>query len=335
MGFSTVSLALVAAGALLAVPFASEAQQARTPPTVGFVVTGRPPCPERPANSAFDQGLRELGYVPGRNITVERRCYAAASELKNILNEFVERRVDVIFAGNGEAAVAAHQTTAKIPIVALHTDPVAFGLAASLARPGRNFTGLTFSAAPVESLTKRLELVKEMAPRASRVAVLDEPSRFGPAPPPPSVRKQHEEAATTLGVTLHFLDIRVPDDLIRITDASTPNRFDAVVINGAAGILFSQRRRIVDWTNERRLPAIFNARFFVDEGGLMFWGASFPALYHRSAAYIDKILKGANPGDLPIERPTKYELVINVKTANALGLAIPSSMRLRADQLLD
>lgn len=164
MNIVTVSLALVAAAGVVLGSSTAEGQRARKPPTVGFVVAGRPPCAERPADGAFDRGFRDLGYVPGRTIMIERRCYTAAGDLKTILNDFIERRVDVIVAGNGEAAVAAHRATTSIPIVGFHTDPVASGLVPSLARPGGNFTGLTFSAAPTESLTKRLELLKEIVP---------------------------------------------------------------------------------------------------------------------------------------------------------------------------
>ena len=274
---------------------------------------------------AFLQGLRDRGWILGQTIIVDRRCYATADQLRVTLKEFIDRRVDV--AGNSAAAEAAKSATKTIPIVVLHNDPVGAGIVASLAHPGGNITGL--SSTPPEMAGKRLELLKQMTPHASRVAV------FYDSTAGPRAREEMKTAVRTLSLTLRTLEIRAPEDLASAFDSLIKKRPDAVVVPLAGGVLFSMRRRIIDWANQNRLPTMFPSGFYVSEGALVGYGEDLGDSFRRLAIYVDKILKGAKPEDLPIEQPSKFELVINLKTAKAIGLAIPPSLLQQADQVIE
>jgi putative ABC transport system substrate-binding protein len=312
---------------LLGAPLAADAQQAGKVPRVGNVVSSPDPeCKVTRISEPFLQGLRDRGWVPGQTITVDRRCYATADQLRVILNEFVDRRVDVIMATTSDAAEAAKSVTKTIPIVMLHNDPVGAGLVASLAHPGGNITGI--SSSPPEMAGKRLELLKQMTPRASRVAVFYD-STVGAR-----TREEMKTAARTLRLTLQPLEIRASEDLASAFDSLVKKRPDAVVVPLAGGVMFSNRRRIIDWANQNRLPMMFATGFYASEGALAGYGVDVLDAFRRLAIYVDKILKGAKPADLPIEQPTKFELVINLKTAKALGLTIPPSLLLQADHVI-
>jgi putative ABC transport system substrate-binding protein len=318
---------LYGSGAMLAAPPVIAAQQADKVPRVGFLTPSQDPeCEKTPQAEAFRQGLRDRGWVPRQTITVDHRCYETVDQGRVIVNDFVDRRVDVIVAGTA-GVEAARSATKTIPIVMLHADPVGVGLVASLARPGGNITGLSIS--PPEMTEKRLQLLKEMIPRLSRVAVFADPTVT------PRYREELDTAGRTLRLTLQTFEMRAPEDVASALNALIKKRPNAVMVQTAGTIIVSQRRRIVDWANQHRLPTMFGSGLFVREGGLAGYGADVPDAFRRLATYVDKILKGAKPGDLPVEQPTKFELVINLKTAKALGLTIPPSLLARADQVIE
>ena len=314
--------------ALLGAPPAAGAQPAGKVPRVGYAgPSADPECKAGGISEAFFQGLRDRGWVLGQTITVDRRCYATADQLRLIVNEFVDRRVDVIMVPTADAAESAKSATKTIPIVMFHHDPVGAGIAASLAHPGGNITGL--SASPPEMAGKRLQLLKEMIPRASRVAVFSDSTASGPR-----YREEIQTAARTLRLTLHLLEIRAPEDLTSAFDSLVKKRPDAVMVSQAGGVMFSYRRRMIDWANQNRLPMMFSIGFYASEGALAGYGVDLIDAHRRLAIYVDKVLKGAKPADLPIEQPIKFELVINLKTAKALGLTIPQSVLLKADHVI-
>ncbi len=290
---------------------------------IGFLRQGQPP---ESFVEAFQQGLRERGYVDGQNVVVEFR-FGSLDQLPQLAEELVRLKVDVIAASAASAALAAKKATTSVPIVfATVNYPVEIGLVPSLGRPGGNITGTSFNAA--ELAGKRLELLKELVPSLRRVAVLSYP----PYPTNAMQLKEAEVAARTLGMQLEPAPVRGPNDL----DAA----FKAV--RGADGLLqldnpffTTHRARVAELAARSRLPAIYGYRQMVEVGGLMSYGPDVPDLHRRAATHVDKILKGAKPGDLPVEQPTKFEFVINVRTAKALGLTIPPSLLLRADQLIE
>ncbi len=318
---------------LLAAPLAAEAQQAKTVHRIGILLTGAPELPlTRALFDAFRQGLRELGYVEGQNILIEERSAQGRIErFPDLVAELVRLKVNLIVAPNTPAARAAKEATKTIPIVvAVMADPVADGLVASLARPGGNVTGSTFLGP--ELVPKRLELLKEAVPGASRVAVLWHPRVYGERTMRDMLRET-EVAAQTLGVQLQLLEARGPNDFDRAFSAMSRGRADALIVFPSS-MFYVEHRRIVDLVAKNRLPAIYAFREAVEAGGLMAYGASIRDLYRRAATYVDKILKGAKPADLPVEQPTRFELAINMKTAKALGLTIPQSVVVRADHLI-
>src|SRR5262245_5012531 len=278
---------------------------------------------------AFRQGLRELGYVEGRDFVIEYRSPDGRPErFPGLATELVHSKVDLIVTRGTPAALAAAKATESIPIVmASSADPTGFGLVSSLARPGRNVTGLSTIA--VELAGKRLELLKEAIPRIARVALLANISN----PATASQWRQMEGAARSLGFEPQLLDVRAPEDFARAFDTAIKQRADAVLVANDT-LTQTNSRRIVDLSAKHRLPCIFASREFVDAGGLMAYGPHFADLYRRAATYVDKILKGAKPADLPVEQPTKFELVINLRTAKALGLTIPQTLLLQADQVI-
>ena len=326
----TILLYAVAILILVAVHLA-EAQQPAKVPRIAFLAGG-----SRSGDSllidAFWQGMKKLGYIEGKNIAAEYRYAKGAPErLPNFAAELVRLNVDII-VGPGVGAVAAKKATNTIPIVVTYGDPVASGLVASLARPGGNVTGLSnFSS---ELAGKRLELLKETFPRVSRVAVLWQ-NRINPS------GKSQEEvslgemkaAAGTLRVTLQLLELRGLDDFEPAFSAIKGGRANALIAFRNS-LTTSQRTRIVDFAAKSRLPAIYADGEFVDIGGLMSYGVNVADLWGRAAVYVDKILKGAKPADLPVEQPTKFELIINLKAAKQIGLTIPPTVLFQADKVI-
>jgi putative ABC transport system substrate-binding protein len=313
------------AGGILAAPLAAEAQTAEKVYRIGMLGSSA----SDPLVEAFKQGLRELGYVEGRNIMVEYRSAEGRTErLPDLAADLVRLKVDVIVASS-QGAVAAKQATTTIPIVMpIITDPVRLGLVASLAKPGGNATG--FATQNDELPGKWMELVKETLPNASRVAVLFHPTYDGGVQ-----LKASEAAARSLGVRLQALKVERPDDFGSAFTAVQKNRAEALIISSSP-LFYTQRARLVEFVAKHRIPTIYHqSEFVVGSGGLMSYGPDFHDLFRRSATYVDKILKGAKPADLPVQQPTKFELVINLKTAKALGITIPQTLLLRADRVIE
>jgi len=317
------------AGALIAAPLAARAQQPRKVPRLGILITNSQASTSTQVE-AFRQGLRERGYVEGQNVVIEYRFGdGEPARLPKLAAELVGLNVDLIVTGGSSPTRAAQQATRTIPIVmTIVGDPIASGLIASLARPGGNITGLTQISAELGG--KRLELLKEAFPRISRVAVLVDPASTARG----GIASGTRTAAEALGVKLLALELRGPNpDLDGAFRTAKSERVGALLV--AAGAAQSlHRRRVVDLAAKNRLPAMYASREFVDAGGLMAYGPNVADLYRRAATYVDKILKGAKPADLPVEQPTKFELVINLKTAKALGLTIPPSVLGRADEVI-
>jgi putative tryptophan/tyrosine transport system substrate-binding protein len=316
-------------GGAAAWPFVTSAQQAKVP-RIGYLVTG---SLESPVVDAFRQGLHERGYVEGQNIFIEFR--AADGELERfpaLASELVRLKVDVIVAPNTPAARAVQQATTTTPIVVpVMGDPVRDGLVASLARPGGNITGLTFLGP--ELVPKRLALLKQALPTVSRVAALWHPGAYGERTMS-DMMKETEAAARTLGVDLRLVAVQSPDELDRAFSTIGGERADALIVFPSP-MLFVERRRIVELTAKHRLPSMAMGREFVELGGLMSYGASIADLSRRGATYVDKIIKGAKPADLPVEQPTKFELLVNLKTARELGLTIRRDFLLLADEVIE
>jgi len=323
-----VGLVVVLTLSILSAPLSSDGQQGGKVPRIGFL-GGASPSAAAHLVDAFRQGLRDLGYVEGQNIAIEYRfAEGKAERLPDLAAELVRLRVDVIVAPNPTGALAAKNATTTIPIVmAIAGDPVGLGLVASLARPGGNITGMSNVA--VELAPKQLQLLKQAVPKVSRVAVLWNPANKANA----LSLRELEVAARSLGVQLQPLEARSPDDFDRAFAAIARERAGALVVFGDALVLLHQRR-IIDLAAKARLPAMYARRELVDAGGLMSYSPSFTDLFRRAATYVDKILRGTKPGDLPVEQPTKFELVINIKTAKTLGLTIPQSVLIRADQII-
>ena len=318
-------LAIVLTIGLLTTPLATGAQPAGKNPRIGILRPGSPPDP---LLDAFRQGLHELGYDEGRNISIEYRWAEGREErFPDLAADLVRLKVDVIVAGVG-AVEAAKKATTTIPIVMpLFGDPVRAGLVASLARPGGNVTGLTSLSGELPG--KWMELVKQTVPRASRVAVL-----WDPAGDPSQVRIS-EAAARSLGVRLRVLKVERVDGFERAFAEARENEAGALIVLGSP-FFYVHRARLVELASKHRLPAIYPQREFVQgSGGLMSYGADYRHQFRRAAAYVDKILKGVKPRDLPIEQPTKFELVINQRTARALGLTIPPPVLARADEVIE
>ncbi len=310
--------------ALLAAPLAAEAQQPGKVPRIGVIRPGSPPDPFA---EAFLQGLRDLGYVEGRTIAIEYRWAQGNPErFSDLTEELVRLKVDVIVTTGPAGGFAAKGATGTIPIVVpVMADPVGAGLVASLARPGGNLTGLSMMSPELSE--KRLELLKEAFPRVSRVAVLRDPRQA------PTDLRATEAAAGALGLHLQVLEVRDINDLEAALAAAKKGRAGALNVL-PSGFFSAHRARIVEAVAKARLPAMYHHSDFVAAGGLMAYAPSFADLFRRAATYVDKILKGAKPADLPVEQPTKFELVINLKTARSLGLTIPQSVLVRADQVI-
>ncbi len=314
-------------GGLLTAPLAAEAQPGKIPRLC--FLTFDPGTPQSTRFTQFFQGLRDLGYVDGRSIAIDYLSVDGKAErFPALAADCVRLKADVIVVTTTPGAQAAKNATRTIPIVLLALgDPVATGLVTSLARPGGNVTGVTQMSSGLAA--KRLELLKEAVPRISRVLVL---SYLVDAIAPPQV-KELETAARSLGVKLLVQDIRTADDLPAAFDAGARERVEGFLTT-AESIFVVQRKRVVELAAQHRMPGMYPYRLVVDAGGLMAYDSYTSELQTRAAIYVDKILKGAKPADLPIEQPTKFELVINLKTAKALGLTIPQSLLRRADELI-
>src|SRR5712691_1824876 len=312
-------------GGLVAAPRAAEAQPAKAP-RVGLLGLGS--AESSPLFEALRQGLRERGWIEGQNITFEDRTTVDRySRIPDAAAELVRLRVDVIVAWGTTTALAARKATRTIPIVTAAGDPVEMGLAASLARPGGNVTGLATSGR--ELIGKRIELLKEALPGLSRIALLWNPeSRTQPL-----TLRDAEAAARSLGLQVRPTEVRRPEDLQKAFASIAHERPEALVLL-ATNMFLVHRARIVELAARHRLPTTFSERTSVDAGGLMSYGPDLKAIFRRLATYVDRLLKGAKPADLPIEQPTKFELIINAKTAKALGLTIPPSLVLRADEVI-
>jgi putative ABC transport system substrate-binding protein len=310
---------------LLAMPLAVEAQQTSKTYRIGWLHPV--PLPSE-WMEGFRQGLREFGYVEGKDLVIESRWDVGFDRLPAMAAELARLNVDLMLAGNTAALRALKQATGTIPIVMLGTgDPVATGLVTNLARPGGNITGISGMYPQLSG--KRLELLREVVPKVTRITMLSNPLN-------PSVviaLQETQAAAKVLGLTLDSLDVRKASDLDAALSTMVKRQPDALVLP-AETTIHEQRARIAQFAVQHRLPSISAWREFAEAGGLMVYGVSIPDVFRRAVGYIDKILKGAKPGDLPIEQPTKFELVVNLKTAKAIGVTFPPSVLARADEVL-
>jgi ABC-type uncharacterized transport system substrate-binding protein len=320
-------IVMLTVGPLIA-PFAADAQQAPKVPRVGVLFVGNPASTAR-NNEAFTQGLRELAWVEGQNIVIEYRfAEGQFNRLRDLAAELVRLKVAVLVVSSVPGALAAKNATQTIPIVFLGVgDPVESGLVASLARPGGNLTGLSLLNLGLSG--KRIELLKECLPSISRVAVLTNPSN----PMHALYWRETRMAAQTFGLQLQPIELRAPEDFDEAFRAATSGRVGALLAFDD-GVTVAYRARLVALAAKYRLPTMYGFREFPDAGGLMSYGSNTPHQFRHAATYVDKILKGAKPADLPVEQPTKFEFVINLNTAKALGLTIPPSLLVRADQVI-
>jgi putative ABC transport system substrate-binding protein len=325
---STIGCIVTLILSLLTAPLTSSAQQTAKVPRLGLLIPGSSSA-FAPRIEAFRHGLRDLGYVEGRNITIEYRFAEGQDDrLPELVAELIRLQVDIMVT-DGEAAilVAQHATTTILIVMAVSSDPVGIGYVASLARPGGNITGLSFMLTEVSG--KRLELLQEAVPKLSHVAVL-----WDPANPSSTLGfKETQTAAHALGLPLQSLEVRGPDEFDQAFAAMTREHADALVVLSNP-LFFSHRRQLAELAVKHRLPAIFLFREYVEAGGLMAYGANLNAMYRRAAYYVDRILKGTKPADLPVEQPVKFELVINLKTAQALDLTIPPTLLFRVDEVI-
>ena len=322
VGVLLIPFVLAVAGAV------AHAQQPKKVPRIGYL-GGSSPSAIAARTEAFRQRLRELGYVEGKNIVIEfRYAEEKLDRIPTLAAELARLKVDVIATAGGTSTRAAKEATATIPIVMVQdNDPVGNGFVASLARPGGNITGLATLAPEISG--KQLELLKEIVPRLSGVAVFGASSNPGNA----QSLKEMELAAGALGTKLQYLDVVDPKDIETAFRAATKERAEAVLVL-VSSVLNAQRKQVADLAVKHRLPAIYPFPEFVEAGGLMSYGVSFIDLHRRAALYVDKILKGAKPADLPVEQPTKFEFIINLKAAKEIGLTIPPNVLARADRVI-
>ncbi|HET7253690.1 MAG TPA: ABC transporter substrate-binding protein [Xanthobacteraceae bacterium] len=313
-------------GGAAAWPIAARAQQVGKMYRLGILEPI--PAARNAANlNALRKGLQELGYVEGRNLVIEYRSADVADRFPELASELVRLKVDLIVTRGTPAAIAAKDATGTIPVV-MATMGGPGAIVPSFAHPGGNITGvITFS---TELTGKRVEIIKELIPNVSRIALLHNMSN--PAVPPEW--EETKTAARSLGLQAELLDVRSQEDLGRAFELAVRQHVDALVI-GADGLIQTHRQAIVDLVAHNRLPAVYPAREFVEAGGLAAYGVNYPDLYLRFASFVDKIFKGEKPGDLPVEQPTKFELVINAKTAKTLGLTIPPTLLVRADEVIE
>ena len=321
----------VIAGGLLAAPLAADAQQVAKVWRIGFLTSGFKEGTGSDVRLApFSQGLRELGYIEGRNVILEIRYAEGRTErFPALAAELVNLKVDVLVATSTPGALAAKQATSTIPIVmAAVGEPVEVKLVESLAHPGGNVTGLSLVAPQLAA--KRLDLLKQALPRLSRVTVLWNSANQGMR----ARFDQTQGGAHLLGVAIHSVTIQSPDDFDPLFGAMARERPESLLVL-ADTVTVANRQRTIEFAARNRVPAIYEVRAFVDDGGLMSYGIDMSDHFRRAAFYVGQLIKGAKPADLPVEQPTKFELVINLKTAKALGLTIPQSLLLRADQVIE
>ncbi len=309
--------------ATFAAPLAAEAQQTGKVHRIGFLGTE----PRNPRTEPFFQGMRDIGYVEGTNLVVEYR-HGPYEQLPDLAAELVRLKLDVLVALAPPASLAAKAATTTIPIVFFSSDPVAAGIVPSLARPGGNLTGVSYEAG-LEIYGKQMEMLKQVVRALSRVIV---PTNIDPAAS--ALLKNIALASQALSVQVKFLRGRDPAELDRAFNALARLRGDALLVPPFP-FFFTQVKWIVDLAARRRLPAVYSSRAFVTAGGLMAYGPDVPALYRRVAVYVDKVLKGTNPGDMPVEQPTTFELTVNLKTAKVLSLTIAPTLLLQADHVID
>ena len=324
----TMVLLITLAVSLVVAPLAAQAPRAGQVYRIG--VLERTSMAVNAANfDAFRQGLREFGYIEGQNVVIDYRYTEGGDDrLADLATELVRLQVDLILTRGTPATLAAKQATGTIPVVmAASGDPLGTGLVASLARPGGNVTGLSAFVRDLQG--KRVELLREMVPGIARVAGLFNMSN----PALPLEWQEVERAARALGIQPQLLDVRTPEDLWRAFEAAITQRADALVV-GIDGLTQRHRRQLADLAAQHRLPAIYAGKEFVDAGGLISYGVSYADLYYRAASFVHKIFKGTKPADLPVEQPTKFELVINLKTAKELGLTLPPSILFQADEVI-
>ena len=306
----------------------AEAQQPKKLPRVGFLVPGSPASYSERIE-AFQQGLRELGHIEGQNIIIEYRYTEGKSDRLTVLAfELVQLKVDVIVTGTTPAIQAVKDATSTIPIVMAEVaDPVAVGLIANLARPGGNITGLTTFSPDLDG--KRLELVKQILPKVTRVAYIWDPANSGAR-----IRfKEVQGAAQALAITLQSLEARNPKELESAFESAIRERPGALMVPNPTVLAYG--RQVADFATQNRLPVIYDTREYAEkDGGVLSYGPNYAELLRRAATYVDKILKGAKPADLPVEQPTNFELVINLKTAKQIGLTIPPNVLARADKVI-
>ncbi len=323
-----IGLAVVLTASLILAPLAAEAQQPASVPRIGVLFASTPDATSHLLDG-LRQGLREHGYVEGQHIMLERRYGQAGVErMSDLAAELVRIKVRVIVAATDPATAAVRQQTQTIPIVmANSTDPVGTGFVASLARPSGNVTGL--SALSPELSGKRLGLLREVVPGLARVAIIWNPDVRGAL----FDYKETEAAARSMRLQLQSVEVSRGEDLDRAFSAVTNQRAQALIVQTPNPVLFANRSQVASFAQRTRLPSMYGQKEFADAGGLIY-GASTTDLFRRAATYVDKILKGAKPADLPVEQPTKFELVINLKTAKTLGLTIPQTILLQADQVI-
>jgi putative ABC transport system substrate-binding protein len=322
-----IGLAVVLILGITLAPIAGYSQTSPKAARVGLLMTTTPLAAAHIV-VAFADGLRERGHLEGKNVTFEYRWAEGRPErLAELAADLVRQHVDVIVASSQAAALAAKRVTATIPIVMVNTtDPVETALVASLARPGGNVTGLSQQLTP-EIRAKQLQLLKEILTRASRVAVLRSPAT--------TVDLQaYEAAGRLLALQVRVVDVRGRDDLERLFAAIARDRIDALVVP-ADPVLFTERQRVAELAREHRLPTMYSTREFAEAGGLMSYAAGLSEQFRRAAIYVDKILRGASPATLPVEAPSQYELVINLKTAKTLGIDVPATLLARADEVIE
>jgi putative tryptophan/tyrosine transport system substrate-binding protein len=328
MRLSTIGLILILS--LLTAPPAADAQQRGKVPRIGMLLPGSPEPEYERRLDAFRQGLRELGYIDQQNILLEYRwAHAQYEHLADLVAELLRLQVDVLVVDSTRAGLAAKSATSTLPIVlAVAGDPVGTGLVESLARPGGNITGMSTMYPELSAI--RLELLKDMVPTAARVAVL-----WNPDTPPSQLQwRDLEVAAPKLHVQLQAVEVRRATDLERACSTVADWQADALLVIDDPTLVPAHQTEIVDCAARHRLPTMTGLRSLVDAGGLMSYGASFPALFRRAATFVVKILRGAKPSDLPVEQPTKFDLVINLKTAKALGITIPPHLLVLADEVI-
>ena len=316
-------------GAAAALPLAARAQQPGRIWRIGVLETS--PAASNAANfDAFRKGLRELGYVEGQNLILDyRSADGRAERFPQLAAELLRLNVDLIVTRGTPAVMAAKNATGTVPVVmAASGEPVRTGVVAGLARPGGNVTGL--SALTSASVAKRLELMREMVAGIRRIAFLLNMGN----PISPSSWEEFKTATPSLGFEAQLLDVRKSEDIVQAFDTAIAQRADAILVANDT-VTLANRGQVVELAAKHRMPAMYHAREFVDAGGLMTYGVSYPDLYRRAATFVDKIFKGAKPADLPVEQPTKFELVINLKVARALGLDLPATVLARADEVIE